>query len=165
MNWSEKCRKIERERERERSKWAEGCSGISKIQTADVALSNSKCCTNNFSHFFFLAALRRCPTSHFFGTNTGNFVFSFVFWPFTALHLINIIVNSMNSVLVFVVAKQLCLTLRPFQKEDAKHSPHYILIVPFVTALLHAVHPVKVEATANVTHGCEVLANFCQLCR
>jgi len=36
--------------------------------------------------------------------------------------------------------------------------------MPILAATLFSVHPVKVEAIANVTHGCEVFSLFFQLC-
>lgn len=72
------------------------------------------------------------------------------------LHIINILAHAVNSSMVFVATKSLLLSLS--SSSSLLMKPTWL--PPLLTSLLFALHPVHVDAVANVTHGCELLSAF-----
>jgi len=68
------------------------------------------------------------------------------------LHSINILVNAMNSSLALVVTCKLVQRLGGPRGSSTT--------IATLTVLLFSTHPVKTEAVANVTHGCEIYSFF-----
>ena len=87
------------------------------------------------------------------------------------LHTVNVILHSVNTFGVHVAVKRLVTVLGGDKagsskdgssKAGSKVSTDFYL--PHVTSLLFSLHPVHVEAVANITHGTELLSACFILC-
>lgn len=79
-------------------------------------------------------------------------------WPSPmAFHILNLILHTLNSVMVYVLAKKILSSsnMRGLDERAKDHTPFALF-----TAALFAVHPLQVETVAWISGGRDVMAAF-----
>lgn len=90
---------------------------------------------------------------------TTTFAFDYLFWGKTPIgyHLTNLLLHAGNVVLVYWMVLFLAGVAKSGQQQiDAGDDPDFVL--PFLTALFFAAHPVHTEAIAFIKNRSELLA-------